>query len=194
MLTTPSFLQCPFHPHRLLLINTLSSNHRRQKDKRKERHHTWKPPLFSIPLFPAHIYYLKNSCVSRLFVCLFVISLKVSSSTESTSVMTVTKHIFIHFPAGLSSAVGVVRALCQKAELLMGDVNLFREIFIGLPTTQEWLWTGASGNQNDRAERRGKLGQETRAVTSGRKASADRPAWWPFMSRTTMELITMKRS
>lgn len=53
--------------------------------------------------------------------------------------MTVTKHIFIHFPAGFSSAVGVVRALCQKAELLIGDVNLFREIFIGLPTTQEWL-------------------------------------------------------
>lgn len=39
-----------------------------------------------------------------------------------------------------------------------------------------------------------KLGQETRAVTSGRKASVDRPAWWPFMFRTTMALIIMKRS
>lgn len=38
------------------------------------------------------------------------------------------------------------------------------------------------------------LCQEKRALTSGRKASVDRPAWWLFMSRTTMALITMKRS
>lgn len=83
-----------------------------------------------------------------------------SWSSQSTSVITITKHTFTHFPARFSSAVAVLRVLCRKAYLLIGDVNTFREIFIGLLTIQEWLWTGASGIQKDREGRRESLARK----------------------------------
>lgn len=81
--------------------------------------------------------------------------LSMSWSTESTLVIT----IFSHSPTR-SPVVGMLRLFCQKAYLLIGDVNMFREIFIGLLTIQEWLWTGASGNQNDGGGRRKSLARK----------------------------------
>lgn len=77
-----------------------------------------------------------------------------SWNTETTLLITITKEIVTRFPARLSWAAGVVIVLCQKVYLPIGDVNTFGEVFIGLLTTQEWLWTGASGNQNDWGGRR----------------------------------------
>ena len=152
MLMIPSPLQCLFHSHRLSLINIGSSNHRRKTDKRKkgimiESH-------ISTPSFPVHIYYLKNSfCL--FFFFFFMLFLSLSWNTESTLVIT----IFSHSPAW-SPVVGMLRIFCQKPYLLIGEVNMFREIFIGLLRIQEWLWTRASGNQNDGGGRRESLARK----------------------------------
>lgn len=152
-----------------------------RKTLRKERPHIWRPRLFFIPPFPAHTYYLKSYlCFS--FASCEVIPL-MSRNTTSIPVTTITERPCPPFPALLSSALAVVTVLCD----LLGvstvrashNTRMAPDGGIGEP---EWL-----GRERE-------FCQETRAVTSGRKANVDRSAWWLFMLRTTMALITMRRS
>lgn len=138
--------------------------------------------LFSTPLFPAHTYYLKNYLCFSFASCEVIPSM--SWNTASTPVTTITEQPGPPFPALLSCAMTVVTLLCDL--LGVSAVRASHNTRMA-PDGGHWGTRRTGAGQRE-------LWQETRAVTSGRKANVDRSAWWLFTSRTTMALITMKRS
>lgn len=150
------------------------------------------PYLFSIPSFPTRTYNLKNYLCFRCVFIIFFLKLPETQNRHQWSPLLNTH------PLGSLLCSARLREWSQffvkkkKKSLYLRVWTHLGDFYRASPTRMA-LNEGIRETKYLRRKER-KLCQETRAVTSGCKAGVDRPAWWLFMSRTTMALITMKRS
>lgn len=169
----------PFHFYRPSLTHIVSSNHRRQEQVRERKttsecYVSFLPHDFLLILFIS-----RATAVSHVLLLCFFLNVLIHRLNISYWI-----HIYSLPCSGHSSlSKNTLLAVMRHLGIFYRVSHNTRMVLNGGIREPKWL------RQKER-----KLCQGTRAITSGHKASADRPAWWLLMSRTTMALITMKRS